>query len=59
VTDQAIRQAYDILNAMMVLQPSAALTQMVGLLLSIEERAQLYYISGGTSGRLRRRWRLG
>ncbi|MBO5108815.1 MAG: hypothetical protein J6B97_10350 [Bacteroidales bacterium] len=47
-TDQAIRQAYDILNALMVLQPSAALTQMVGLLLSIEERAQLYYISGGT-----------
>ena len=50
-TDAAIRQAYDILNALAVLQPSAALTQLITLLFSIEDRAKLYYISGGkTSG---------
>ena len=49
VTDQAIRKAYDVLNALMVLAPSDALTQTVNLLLSIEDRAKLYYISGGKS----------
>ncbi len=48
-TDAAIRQAYDIINAMMVLQPSDALTQLVNVLLSIEDRAKLYYIAGTSS----------
>ena len=46
-TDAAIRSAYDILNALNVIQPSEALTQLTTLLLSIEERAKLYYISSG------------
>ena len=46
-TDAAIRKAYDILNALMVLAPSDALTQTVNLLFSIEDRAKQYYISGG------------
>ena len=49
VTDQAIRKAYDVLNALMVLAPSDALIQTVNLLLSVEDRAKLYYISGGKS----------
>ncbi|MBR0048011.1 MAG: hypothetical protein IJP74_01665 [Prevotella sp.] len=50
-TDAAIRSAYDVLNALAVLQPSDALTQLITLLFSIEDRAKLYYISGGsTSG---------
>ena len=48
-TDAAIRKAYDILNALMVLAPSDALTQTVNLLFSIEDRAKQYYISGGKS----------
>ena len=48
-TDAAIRSAYDILNALAVLQPSDALTQLITLLFSIEDRAKLYYISGGTT----------
>lgn len=51
VTDAAIRKAYDILNALAVLQPSSGLTQLINLLFGIEDRAKLYYISGGkTSG---------
>ena len=46
-TDAAIRQAYDIVNALNVIQPSDALTQLTTLLLGIEERAKLYYISSG------------
>lgn len=46
-TDEAIRKAYDILNALNVLQPSAELTQLINVLFSIEDRAKLYYISGG------------
>ena len=50
-TDAAIRSAYDILNALAVLQPSESLNALITVLLSIEERAKLYYISGGsTSG---------
>ena len=50
-TDAAIRKAYDILNALAVLQPSSGLTQLINLLFGIEDRAKLYYISGGkTSG---------
>ncbi|MBP5375929.1 MAG: hypothetical protein J6Y38_06320 [Bacteroidaceae bacterium] len=49
VTDAAIRRAYDILNALAVLQPSAELTQLITVLLAIEERAKLYYISSGGS----------
>ena len=49
-TDAAIRKAYDILNALMVLAPSDALTQTVNLLFSIEDRAKQYYISGGKTG---------
>lgn len=50
-TDATIRQAYDVLNALAVLQPSAELTQLIQTLFGIEERAKLYYISSGkTSG---------
>ena len=49
VTDAAIRQAYDVLNALAVLQPSAELTALINVLFAIEERAKLYYISGGSS----------
>ena len=50
-TDEAIRSAYDILNALSVLQPSTALGDLLVLLFAIEDRAKLYYISGGkTSG---------
>jgi len=48
-TDEAIRQAYDVLNALSVLAPSAGLSSLVSVLLSIEDRAKLYYISGGTT----------
>ena len=46
-TDTAIRQAYDVLNALAVLQPTAELTQLIQTLFGIEERAKLYYISSG------------
>ena len=49
-TDEAIRKAYDILNALAVLQPSAELNALITVLFSIEDRAKLYYISGGKSG---------
>ena len=50
-TDAASRQAYDVLNALAVLQPTAELTQLIQTLFGIEERAKLYYISSGkTSG---------
>ena len=49
-TDEAIRKAYDILNALAVLQPSAELTALITVLFGIEDRAKLYYISGGKSG---------
>ena len=48
-TDEAIRQAYDVLNALCVLVPSAGLSSLVSVLLSIEDRARLYYISGDTT----------
>ena len=38
------------LNALAVLQPSNELTQLLSLLFSIEDRAKLYYISGGKTG---------
>lgn len=49
-TDEAIRKAYDVLNALAVLMPSNELTQLLSLLFSIEDRAKLYYISGGKTG---------
>ena len=50
-TDEAIRKAYDVLNALAVLQPSTALNDLLVLLFAIEDRAKQYYISGGkTSG---------
>lgn len=49
-TDEAIRKAYDILNALAVLQPSAELSALVNVLFGIEDRAKLYYISGGKTG---------
>ena len=49
-TDEAIRKAYDILNALAVLQPSAELAALITVLFGIEDRAKLYYISGGKSG---------
>ena len=33
-----------------MLQPSNELTQLLSLLFSIEDRAKLYYISGGKTG---------
>lgn len=50
VTDQTIRSAYDVINALTVLQPSEALTELISLLFSIEDRARLYYMSGGKTG---------
>ena len=49
-TDEAIRRAYDVLNALAVLQPTQELTQLVTVLFGIEDRAKLYYISGGKTG---------
>lgn len=50
-TDAAIRQAYEVLNALAVLQPSAELSALINVLFGIEDRAKLYYISGAsTSG---------
>ena len=49
-TDAAIRSAYDVLNALAVLQPSESLNALITVLLSIEERAKLYYISGASGG---------
>ena len=49
-TDEAIRKVYDILNALNVLQPSAELSALTSVLFGIEDRAKLYYISGGKSG---------
>ena len=46
-TDEAIRKAYDILNALNVLQPTAELTALINVLFSIEDRAKLYYINSG------------
>lgn len=46
-TDEAIRKAYDILNALNVLQPTPELAALINVLFSIEDRARLYYISGG------------
>ena len=48
-TDAAIRQAYDVLNALSVLAPSADLSALISVLFGIEERAKLYYISSGSS----------
>ena len=44
------RRAYDVLNALTVLQPMDGLTALVAVLIGIEDRAKLYYISGGKSG---------
>ena len=49
-TDEAIRKVYDILNALNVLQPSAELSTLTTVLFGIEDRAKLYYISGGKTG---------
>ena len=47
-TDAAIRSAYDIINALSVLQSSESLNALITVLLGIEERAKLYYISGAS-----------
>ena len=46
-TDEAIRKAYDVINALMVLAPSAELSALVNVLLAIEDRAKQYYINSG------------
>ena len=46
-TDAAIRKAFDIVNAMAILEPSDGLTQLIQTLFGIEERAKQYYISSG------------
>jgi len=48
VTDAAIRRAFDVLNAMTVLTPSAELSALVNVLFGIEDRAKLYYINGAS-----------
>lgn len=48
--NEPLRRAYDVLNALAVLQPSAELSALVNVLFGIEDRAKLYYISGGKSG---------
>jgi len=48
-TDEAIRKAYDILNALAVLAPTDDLSALVNVLFGIEERAKLYYISGASA----------
>lgn len=50
--DAAIRSAYEILNALAVLQPSESLNALITVLLSIEERAKLYYISSASGGNI-------
>lgn len=45
-----LRRAYDVLNALTVLQPTDGLTALVAVLIGIEDRAKLYCISGGKSG---------
>ena len=49
-TDEAIRKAYDILSALNLVQPSTAITELMSLLFSIEDRARMYYMSGGKTG---------
>lgn len=49
-TEEAIRKAYDVINALNVLQPSMELTELTSLLFSIEDRARLYYLPGGKTG---------
>ena len=44
-TDAAVRTAYDIVNSMAVLQPSAELRQVIGQLFAIGDRAKQYYIT--------------
>ena len=48
-TDEAIRKAYDVINALNVLAPSAELSALINVLFGIEERAKLYYISGASA----------
>lgn len=50
--DAAIRSAYEILNALAVLQPSESLNALITVLLSIEERAKIYYISSASGGNI-------
>lgn len=52
-TDAAIRQAYDVLNALNVLQPSTELSSLINVLLTIEERAKQYYISSASGVNVR------
>ena len=47
-TDDAIRQAYDVINALAVLQPTDALNTLMLQLFAIEDRAKLYYISSSS-----------
>jgi hypothetical protein len=45
--NKPLRRAYDILNAVAVLQPTDGLTALAAVLFGIEDRAKLYYFSGG------------
>ena len=40
----SVQTVYDVLNALAVLAPTDALTQLISVLSSIEDRAKLYYI---------------
>ena len=50
VTDAAIRQAYDVLNALAVLQPSAELTALINVLFAIEQRAKQFMPFAAVTG---------
>ena len=50
-TDAAIANAYNVIGVLNTFQPSAELTELIGLLFAIEDRARVYYMPGGkTSG---------
>lgn len=46
-TDAAIQRTYDVIEAMLIMQPSEQITQIKDFLLSVENRAKQYYIGAG------------
>ena len=46
-TDEAIERAYGVVNVLNDFSPSTALTELISLLFSIEDRARMYYMPGG------------
>ena len=50
-TDQAIKKAYQVIDALQVLENSDKLTELLKKLRAIEDYARTYYIKGGASDR--------